>query len=112
MGSNGGMALPGPETVAGDDRALFPRQYFALYHFQSDAATASGGGGRGGGGKSDGSKTNFTLMEKLFNIPRLREEGRGQAVPPLEEWRQGIRVASFLVEKLLQAPKCLCQHVY
>ena len=56
----------------------------------------------GGGGKSDGSKTNFTLMEKLFNIPRLREGGserkggRGQAVPPLEEWRQAIRVASFL----------------
>ena len=41
-------------------------------------------------------------MEKLFNIPRLREGGserkggRGQAVPPLEEWRQAIRVASFL----------------
>ena len=43
-------------------------------------------------------------MEKLFNIPRLREGdegrgeregGRGQAVPPLEEWRQAIRVASF-----------------
>ena len=97
----------------GDDRALFPRPYFALYHFQSGGG--NGGGGGGGGGESDGSKTNFTLMEKLFNIPRLREreggrereEGRGQAVPPLEEWRQGIRVASFLGGKLLQASKCL-----
>ena len=96
MESNDAKALPDPrEAVAGEDRALFPRPYFALYHFQ---------GGGGGGGKSDGSKTNFTLMEKLFNIPRLREGdegrgeregGRGQAVPPLEEWRQEIRVASF-----------------
>ena len=71
MESNDAKALPDPrEAVAGEDRALFPRPYFALYHFQ---------GGGGGGGKSDGSKTNFTLMEKLFNIPRLREgdEGRG-----------------------------------
>ena len=72
MESNDAKALPDPrEAVAGEDRALFPRPYFALYHFQ---------GGGGGGGKSDGSKTNFTLMEKLFNIPRLREgdEGRGR----------------------------------
>ena len=83
MESNDAKALPDPSgAVAGEDRALFPRPYFALYHFQ---------GGGGGGGKSDGSKTNFTLMEKLFNIPRLREgdEGRGR-----ERGREGTGCSS------------------
>ena len=71
--------------MAGEDRALFPRPYFALYHFQ---------GGGGVGGKSDGSKTNFTLMEKLFNIPRLREGDEGRE---REGGRKGDRL--FLLWK-------------
>ena len=71
----------------GDDRALFPRPYFALYHFQSGGG--NGGGGGGGGGESDGSKTNFTLMEKLFNIPRLREREGGR-----ERGREGTGCSS------------------